>query len=167
MKKSTIVAIMAVLVLFSTAMTKEKVNFSGDWVLDKQLSKLPEGRIQISKLSITQDGDKISVKRTYANDEGEEYPFVEELTLGGDTLQHDVYDMPRKAAARWSEDKKHIVFESTTTFSGDYGEVNLVAMENWSLDSKAETFTVEYTTSMPQGEQKGTAVFKKAAPKTP
>ena len=165
LKKWTAVTLIIILVAFSMALAKENMDFSGDWVLDKKLSKMPDGNIQISKIKITQDGDKIATRRTYANEYGEEYPFAEDLTLGGDELEHFIYDMPRKAAAKWSEDKKNIVFESTTTFSGDSGEVDFVAKEKWSMDNKIETFTIEFTSSTPHGELQGTAVFKKSAPK--
>ncbi len=159
-------AVVFVLVLFvSVSFGKENSDFSGDWVLDKELSKMPESSIQICKINIKQDGKKLVTSRTYENDYGEEYPFSEDLTLGGDPLEHFIYDMPRKAEAKWSKDKKNIVFESTTTFYGDSGEVNMLGKENWSLDKKAGTLTIEFTSSSSMGEQKGTAVFKKAAKK--
>lgn len=161
--KYVIVLIFALLVAITIG--KDNADFSGDWVLDKELSKMPEGRIQICKITIKQDGDKLATSRTYENDYGEEYPFSEDLTLGGDPLEHFIYDMPRKAEAKWSKDKKNIIFESTTTFYGDSGEVDMLAKENWSLDKKAKTLAIEFTSTSSLGEQKGKAVFKKAAKK--
>jgi hypothetical protein len=159
-------AVVFVLALFvSVSFGKESANFSGDWVLDKELSQMPESSIQICKIDIKQDGNKLATSRTYENDYGEEYPFSEDITLGGDPLEHFIYDMPRKAEAKWAKDKKNIVFESTTTFYGDSGEVNMLAKENWKLDNKAGTFTIEFTSSSSMGEQKGTAVFKKTGKK--
>ena len=159
-------AVVLVLVMFvAISFGKENPDFSGDWILDKELSKMPESSIQICKIKIKQDGDKLATSRTYENDYGEEYPFSEDVTLGGDPLEHFIYDMPRKAEAKWSKDKKTIIFESTTTYYGDSGEVDMLAKENWSLDKKAATLTIEFTSSSSMGEQKGTAVFKKAAKK--
>lgn len=167
MKLFTRCAIIFVLLLIAAfSFAKDAADFSGDWVLDKEMSKMPESSIQICKIKIKQDGNKLATSRTYENDYGEEYPFSEDVTLGGDQLEHFIYDMPRKAEAKWSEDKKNIVFESTTTFYGDAGEVNMLAKENWSLDQKAGTLTIEFTSTSSLGEQKGTAVFKKAAKKT-
>jgi hypothetical protein len=166
MSKFKLVAVVFLMVCASLLFAKEAVNFSGDWVLDRELSKMPDGNIQISKIKITQEGNKIATNRTYSNEYGEEYPFSEDVTLGGDPLEHNIYDMPRKAEAKWSTDKKSIVFESTTTFYGNSGEVDLIAKEKWDLDKKAGTLTIEFTSSSSQGEQKGTAVFKQAVQKT-
>lgn len=165
MSKFKLVLVIVLMVSASLVFSKEGINFSGNWVIDKELSKMPDGNIQICKIKIIQEGDKIATTRTYENDYGEEYPFSEDLTLGGGPLEHYIYDMPRKADAQWAEDKKSIIFESTTTFYGDSGEVNFVAKEKWNVDKKAETFTISFTTSTSQGEQQGTAVFKKAAKK--
>lgn len=152
-----------VLVLLCTTLlfAKDAVNFSGTWVLDKEKTQLGESNIYLAKIKISQQGDSLATTRTYSNQYGEEYPFDENLRLGGNQLEHWIYDMPRKAAAKWGEDKKSIAFESTTTFSGNSGDFDFVAKETWSLQDKGKVLVIDYTGTTPQGERTGKMFFNK------
>lgn len=152
-----LILILIVTSLFSGA----TVNFSGNWNLDSEKSDLSGTRIWLQEINVTQKGDSLITKRTYENENGEQYPFVEKLTLDGQEHSMTVYEMPRTSTAKWTADHKRILINSQITYWGNSGEVTVKTTENWNLQEKGSVLSIEFTSASDRGEQKGVLIFKK------
>ena len=139
----------------------KKSSFSGEWKLDREKTVLENARLFMSKITFILKNDSLYTTRVYENENGEQYPFNENLTLDGKESSITVYDMPRKAKATWSEQDGSLVIETTTTYSGNSGEVNIVSKETWKVDENAALLTAEFIIKTAQGESKGTHYFRK------
>jgi len=137
-------------------------SFSGVWKLNREKTPSANGQIFLSKMSIILKNDSLLTVRTYENSNGETYPFNENLTMDGKEHKIVIYDMPRKSKASWSEQGKSLVIESTTTFTRDSGEENLISTETWKMDDSGTSLTVDYTTTLSSGTFKGSYYFMKA-----
>ena len=126
---------MAALVILSFAILscKGKVDFSGEWTLDRQKTDLTGNNLFLVKFTVAQKENTLKTARTYENEYGEQYPFDEPLTLDGKKYKIIIYDMPRTTSARWSEDKKSLMVDSHIVFKTDYGDVEIESTETWNL----------------------------------
>lgn len=139
----------------------QKANFSGKWALNKEKTTLADNQLFLSKVSIQLKTDSLLTSRVYENGNGEEYPFEENLSLDGKECKISIYDMPRKTKASRSNTDGSIIIESTTTFSGDNGEVNLTAKETWKVDNEGKILTINFTNKMADSESAGTNYYNK------
>lgn len=162
MIKRTIIAILLVFCLAISLFAKKPVDFSGSWELDRAASKLGDAQLWLQEIKVTQSKDSLLTHRTYRNENWEEYPFTENLTLDGKEHEITIYDMPRKTSANVSEDKKNLVIKSQITFWGDNGEVTIPMTEKWALTEKGKTLSMEYKSVSEEGEYTIQLVYKKA-----
>ncbi len=137
-------------------------SYSGIWKLNREKTPSANGQIFLSKISILLRNDSLFTVRTYENNNGETYPFDENLTMDGKECKITIYDMPRKSKASWSEQGKSLVIESITTFTRDSREENLTSTETWKMDENGNSITVDYTTTMSTATFKGTLYFNKS-----
>jgi hypothetical protein len=72
--------------------------------------------------------------RVYENGNGEEYPFQENLSLDGKDCKIVIFEMPRTSKATCSDADGSIAITSATTFTGNYGEEDMTAIESWKID---------------------------------
>lgn len=154
----------AILLILSVSLLsgKKKGDFSGDWVLDKEKTELTQGDIYLYKISLKQVEDSLFTTRTYINDyDGGYYPFDENFTLDGKEYEIYIYNMPRTASAKWSDNKKNIIINSTTTFYGNAGEVDMINEETLSLEEKGALLIINFTTKAGEEESEGTLYFRK------
>jgi len=135
--------------------------FSGEWTLDLAESDVSESRLYLAKIEVEVKNDSLIMTRTYENEWGEAYPFDETVTLDGKEYKQTIYDMPRTAAAAPSEDGKKIVFNSTVTFSGDSGPVDLITKETWSLAKDKKMLTIQFDNKWNDEEATTTLYYKK------
>jgi hypothetical protein len=151
-----------ILLIISSAFSAfgQKVNFSGDWKLNKEKTVLADSRLFLSKITIQLKNDSLLTTRVYENENGEEYPFDENLTLDGKGCKIFIYDMPRTTKASISEDGS-VVVESVTTFYTDSGDENLTAKETWKVDAEGKILTIAFTNKMSAGESAGTNYYTK------
>jgi len=138
------------------------VNFSGEWILDKEKTELSESPLFLSKITVTQKEDSVLTTRTYMNEYGEQYPFDEEITINGEEKEIVIYEMKRRTAAHWSEDGKSLLITSKTKYYGDTGEEEFSVEETWSLDEEGMILSIGYTTNSVYGTNTGTYFYKKA-----
>ncbi len=132
------------------------VNFSGEWMLDKEKTELSESPLFLSKITIIQKEDSLLTTRTYMNEYGEQYPFDEEITLNGEEKEIVIYEMKRRTAARWAEDGKSLLITSKTKYYGDTGEEEFSVEETWSLEEEGTILSIGYTTNSVYGTNTGT-----------
>jgi len=156
-------------------------NFSGTWTLDVSKSKLDErSRIESMTMTVAQTDKELKVttetKRqapptdaaqgegrrgmgrgfgqgdgttTYSLD-GKETVTQRETRMGS---------VPVKQTAMLDQGRVRI--STSSTFSGQMGEMTIGTKETWSLSSDGKTLTVERETTSPRGTNSSTMVFGK------
>jgi len=159
--KKIFLLINVLIVALSVSAGDKKAGYVGEWKLDREKTNLGNAQLFMSKISIQLKNDSLITIRTYENNNGEQYPFNENLTLDGKEYKITVYDLPRKAKASWSQGDNALVIETTTTFYGNSGEENVVAKETWRVDETGNLLTGEFILKTSQGESKGTHFFRK------
>lgn len=151
---------LAILFLVCSFFVKAQNNpLTGEWKLNKEKTVLATNQLFLLKIVIQVKGDSLFTTRTYQNTDGQEYPFIENLSLSGKEGKIVIYDMPRTAKATLSKDDDSIVLESTTTFYRDGQEVNMKAQETWKVESENKLLSIisKFTTSA--GEVSLTSFF--------
>jgi len=146
------------------------VNFSGEWSLNKDKSKLGEsregrgggrgGRAPL-KLTITQKGNDLTVKRLSQDRSGEEFTFEEKFTLDGKECENTFRERPRISVAKWSDDGKSLTITATMIFDRGGQEFEMVSIEVWSLIEVGKVLSIESSMNTPRGERKTTRVYDK------
>ena len=160
-RKMILPAVSLFLFSITASAFSSNVNFSGEWKLDKEKTDLSGNQLFLAKITITHKGNSLMTTKTYENDYGEQYPFDEELTTDGKESETVIYDMPKKTAARWSEDSKSLIITSKIKYYGDTGEEEFSITETWSLIEKGTSLSIDFTTSSTRGTYNGTYFYKK------
>ena len=142
--------------------TAQKADFNGTWKLDRTKSTLVEYTPILTRIDIRINGDSLLTERYYDTGDGQEYPFKENVTLDGKEYGITIYDMPRKAKASLSDQEGSIIFESTTTASGDNGSQDFITKESWKVDKTTNTFTITFKNKMGSNESEGTFILNKS-----
>jgi hypothetical protein len=157
----TFILLLFSMIIFSYSSYGQGNNLSGEWKLNREKTVLAENQLFLSRVIVNLKTDSILTTRVYENGNGDEYPFEEKLSLDGKECKISIYDMPRTSKATRSAADGSVNIESTTTFSGNNGEENLVAKENWKIDSDGKTLVVAFTNKMSAGEASGTNYYNK------
>ena len=135
-----------------------KVDFSGEWQLDKARSEgLPPGVDQA--MSVKQAADRVEVKvrvsggpqgdqtiedRYVVN--GEAADFKPPMIGGGATVQS------AKRTAKWAAEARGFDSTEEAEIDGPQGKATIKATRNWRLSDDAKTLTVEMAITNPDGE---------------
>ena len=77
----------------------QNTDLTGEWKLNREKTILADNQLFLSKITIQVKGDSLLTTRVYENDNGEEYPFEENLTLDGKDCKIVIYEMPRTSKA--------------------------------------------------------------------
>ena len=162
MKTKTILVALSLL-LFLPALTiyAQKADFSGEWKLNKEKTVLADNQLFLSGITIQIKTDSLLTTRVYENGNGEEYPFEENISLDGKDCKIVIFDMPRTSKATISDTDGSIMIASTTTFSGNNGQEDMIAKETFKVDNEGKTMTLEFTNKMSGNEITGTYYYNK------
>jgi hypothetical protein len=155
--------LIALLTLATTTVSAQKSDFDGSWQLSMAKSVIPENLPVLSKIVVKIKGDSLLTERVYQAGDGQDYPFTENLALGGKEISLDVFNMPRKTKGSFSKDDGTISIESNTTVNG--GSTDFISKETWKADKTANTLTITCKNSMGGEESTGTLVFVKSEEK--
>lgn len=155
--------IVSLLISIVTFAEDKKVNFSGEWSLNQEKSQLGEGRRWrvVTKLSVTQKGNDLTIKRTSQGRNREERVTEEVLTLDGKECKSTYRDFPRTSVAKWSKDGKTLTITSKMIFERDGNEFEVNTTEIWSLKEDGKTLSIDSTSKSPRGERKRTTIYNK------
>jgi len=140
-----------------------KANFSGSWALNESKSNLGEGRgfRSARQLTVTQDGNNLTVARVRTNQSGESTTSTDKFTLDGkESVNASGRGGPSKAIVKWSADGKALNFAITRSFERDGQTTEFKSSEVWTL-TDAKTLSVQSTTVMQGNERKTTMVYDK------
>ena len=137
------------------------VNFSGEWTLNEGKSKLGEGRRWgvSTKVSINQNENQLTIKRTSPGRDGDERIREETLTLDGKECKSTVRDFPRISTATWSNDGKILTITSKMIFERNGNEFKINTTEVWNLKEKVKVLSIDYSSKSQRGERKSTRVY--------
>ena len=142
-----------------------KTNFSGDWTLSKEKSKIATGQMRIvySQIKVTQTPNDITVVRTGEGQGGQEFTMEEKITLDGKESENSFFDgmVKKKSTAKWSTDEKVMTLTSAITVNRDGNEMKINVTEVWDLTQTPNALTVNLTSSSSNGETKDTYVYEK------
>jgi hypothetical protein len=158
--KATFLFIILFIITFSFSASGQGANFSGEWKLNKEKSLMVDNQLFLSGLTINLKSDSLLTTRVYENANGDQYPFEENLSLDGKDCKLVIYDMPRTSKASKSSPAGSINIESTTTFTTDNGQQNLIAKETWKVDNDGQLI-ISFTNKMSAGETSGTNYYNK------
>ncbi len=162
MRTKIFLSLIIVMMMAVTASAGDKKNnYTGQWNFNKEKNTQENRQLFLAKISFRVANDSVFMVRVYENANGEQYPFNENLSTDGKESQIVIYDMPRKAKAYWSQQDGNLIIESTTTFTGNAGEDNLIAKETWKVDESGAQLSVDFITRLSSGESQGTLYFKK------
>jgi hypothetical protein len=139
----------------------QKVDFSGEWKLNKEKTTLTDNSLFLSGIKIMLRSDSLLTTRAYENSNGEEYTFDENLSLDGKEGKIVIYNMPRTSKVSKAAGLESLIFESVTVFTGQYGADSLVSKETWKLDPESKNLVIEFTNKMTGNEMVGKIFFNK------
>jgi hypothetical protein len=143
------------LAVAALSLQAEEPVFNGEWKLNREKTVLQGSQLFLSKLVIKVAGDSLLTTRTYENADGQQYPFVENLTLDGKEHNIVIYDMPRTTKATRSASDGSLMLDSNTTFYRDGQETVLNSKETWKAELGKALLTISFVTKMANGEFPG------------
>ncbi len=145
-----------------------KVDFTGEWQLDKARSEgLPPGVDQA--MTVKQDADRLEVKVRVSGGpqgdqtmedryvlSGEAADFKPPLIGGGATVQS------AKRTAKWAADARGFDSTEQAEVEGPDGKATIKATRTWRLSDDAKTLTIDMAITNPEGAvNKSKRIFTK------
>jgi hypothetical protein len=156
---STIGLLILLIFISSSDVISQMPPFSGEWKLNREKTDLKGSQLFLSKIKVILRTDSLLTTRVYENSNGEEYPFVENISLDGKDCKITIYEMPRTSKAKFSSAEGLVTVESTTIFNGNNGEENFKASETWKIENGGNTLSIAFTNSSSTGNVTGTEYF--------
>lgn len=158
--------LIASLLFLSSAVTKaQKANFAGSWTLNEAKSPMPENgfRMGATKMTVTQDDQKLILDRTYKGQNGEDIASKEVYTLDGKECENAFFQtMKRKSTLVWSADGKVLTINSVTNFERDGETMEMKSSEVMKLSDDGTMLLMDSSINTPNGDMKSTIVYDKA-----
>ena len=166
MRLITLLSVVVLLAMIGIVFAEDgEISFAGEWILDLDKSEIPEGRggrrgRAATKLSITQEENRLTVESTGTNRDGEERIRKATYTLDGKECENDMYNTTSKSTAKWSEDTKSLEINTEATFSRN-GEDFTINMKNtWSMENG--NLIIDSIRSSSRGERESKLLYVKA-----
>ncbi len=158
----------AILLMSAVSMSAQdnRVDFSGEWVLNTDKSDLgrgPRGRgggMSPSKLIIEQKENQLVVKAFRKNRSGEDVTTESTYALDGKKSENKRGFGKQVSVTEWSEDGQTLKISSTMTMSRGDRKFTMESTETWALSKS--TLIIETTRSTPMGEMTSKLVYEKA-----
>jgi len=151
--------ILSFLALPAISFAGGNTDFSGTWIINEAKSDAAEGRSMRSpELVVTQDGNNLTIERSFKTRDGEIRKRSQTVTLDGKEITDESERRTIIASTSWSEDGS-LSIKSLMKFSrqGETMEVN--TSETWTLDKGGKTLTIDYAVSSSRGDRSATLVY--------
>ncbi len=144
-----------------------KVDFSGEWQLDKERSEgLPAGSDQA--MSVKQQADRLDVKIRVTGGPGGDRTLEDKYVVNGEAadftppLMGGTTAKSAKRTAKWSSEGKGFDTTEQAEIDGPQGIATVKATRTWRLSDDAKTLTIEMAVEQPDGDvNKSKRVFTK------
>lgn len=152
-----------VVILFSSATTADKVDFSGNWKLDESKSDLGNfGGFVARSFKVEQKNDAITfTKTTPGFNGGDPVTLTYTLSYDGKVTEAEGFGGSKiKYTAKMSEDGKTLIVNSNATFERDGQTNEFKSTETWTI-TKDGLLSVETQTSSSFGESTTKAIYTK------
>jgi hypothetical protein len=143
--------------LISFVLTAQAIDFSGNWKLNHEKSKLNAQFSMAPKDMIaTQSGNEFNLEK-HSTFQDNDFTINDKFTLDGKECINTAWqDSKKKSVAEWSDDK--LSLKITTKFPmGDSGEMTIV--EIYKMDK--DNLVIESSASSSYGDVAETMVFDK------
>lgn len=147
----------------SFTLSAQRTGFSGDWKLDESKSELGDfGARAARSIKTEQKDDAITVTRTTPGfNGGDPVTTTISLPFDGKVVESEGFGgSKRKSTAKWSEDGKTLMINSTMNFERDGESFEIKSTENWTVTTDG-LLSIAATTISPRGESSTKAIYKK------
>jgi Tol biopolymer transport system component len=152
--------LMVALPFYTNAQTG-KTNFSGSWAINEAKSNLGDGsRMGGGDFTAKQDGNMLTVERTFTNRDGESVTSLMKYTLDGKESLNTSQRGDSKSVANWSADGKTLTISTSWTFNMNGETRTMQSVEVWTM-TDPKTINIQSTMTTPNGERKLTMVYDK------
>ncbi len=144
--------------------TAGAVDFSGEWILNESESETGgrgrRGGRRFGNMNVTQTEEKIIIKRTGTERDGEDRVLEEKITLDGKENELPGWrDTVRKVTADWTDGGNSLTISSEMSFSRGGRDLTMTSTAVWRLDG--EQLVIKSTRTTPRGEQESKLVYDK------
>lgn len=163
---TSILMVLSLLIAGCVLAGEEKVNFTGEWSFNQDKSETDGGgrrRSMVStKLEVKQEENKLAIKRTGQNRDGEEVIREEQITLDGKENELEGFGgRTSTVTAKWSDDGKTLTITSLMVFERQGSEIKITSTDVWALMEDGKVLSINSTRSSSRGERKSTLVYDK------
>lgn len=128
----------------------QKTDFSGNWKINVEKSKLDDSNGFTKGYNIVQKGDDLSLEWTIEFPDGKHITWAEKITLGKGDASKFLTDMQRTRfmSASFSQDGKNILLNKKLSKVNKSDEIDSFYQlnERWSLSADGKELLVEMTT---------------------
>ncbi len=144
-----------------------KVDFSGEWQLDKERSEgLPPGSSQV--MTVKQEADRLDVKFQISGGPNGDLTLEDKYVVNGEAADFKPPMMggstakSAKRTSKWMSEGKGFESSEEAEVEGPQGTATLKATRTWRLSDDRKTLTIEMAVTQPDGEvTKSKRVFTK------
>ncbi|MFN2481894.1 MAG: hypothetical protein ABR554_10550 [Pyrinomonadaceae bacterium] len=156
-------------VLFAAvAAAAAKPNYAGTWVLDASKSEGiggPQGAPAAEEtMTVTQDGDKITVVRKIKGQQGERVindAYTADGKEGEFTMRMRGNETKGKRTSKWSADGSVLEVRDKASIDTPNGAMTMESTAKWTLSADGKALTIEGTRTTQRGEMKSKRVYTK------
>jgi hypothetical protein len=160
--KTTLSLILFVALLFMPFMgyaQGSKTDFSGNWKFNETKSKMGErGPRGGGEMTITQNGNNLTINRTFTGRNGEAMTNSEKFTLDGKESVNEGRMGSGKSMVNFSTDGKTLIFQTSRTSNRNGETREMKSNEKMSMPDK-NTLEIISTMTTSNGERTTTAVY--------
>jgi hypothetical protein len=151
------------LFLLISAGISAQTNFSGSWAFNESKSNFGTSQFRFAStaMTITQDGNNMTVESTMPSRDGGERKSTDKFTLDGKVCENPMFNSVRKSTLTWSDDKSALTISSVMNFERDGQSQEFKTTAVWKLSEEGKLLTIESSMPSPDGDLKTTVAYDK------
>lgn len=158
----TRIFLVAIVTFAAATLFAQRAALSGEWKLDEKKSELGEFARAATSIKTDQKENAITITKVTPGFNGGD-PMTNTITLpfDGKVVESEGFrGSKRKSTAKWSDDGKTLVVNSTMSFERDGQTSEFKSTESWSItkDGQLSVFT---NSNSPRGESTVKAIYTK------
>ena len=114
-----------------------------------------------SGLNINQNGDSLTVKKTFVEEYTDNRIIVDHLILNGTATTSQMFNSPVTIKADWKNNSDTLVIVSNATFKFGDRTFEMNSDEQWTLQDNGRILSIEQASDSFRGKRKITMIFNK------